>query len=339
LQAVSAEAAAEGLMAGIPVFRARKLCPAIIIIPPDPLLVANGTRVLTELAAEFTPIVEPGAGRVFLDLTGSTQLFGPARDTAVRLEAAIGARLGLKAMAGAGASKLVSRIAADALPEPGVYDVFRGAERSFLAPFPVAVIPGIGSEREGLLRDLRVQRVGAVAALSVAQLRLAVGPFAPLLHERACGIDRSPVQPPRRTTAISEEAFLAQEDNDDGVLLAELYRLVEGCGLQLRMLGRETDKLLLTVGYSDGVMEQRTKRLPAPLALDMELFAASEALFHATCRRRVRVGGARDAARARSGVHEPVDDHRRCERAIAPSPGYRTWGNPCGSTAGAGGLA
>ena len=308
LQCVSSEAAAEGLFPGLPVFRARRICSSIIVIPPDPLLIAKGTRLLSELSAEFSPLVEPSNGRVFLDLTGSRRLFGPARDVAGRLESRIVRRMGLNAMAGAAANKLVSRIAADAMPEPGVYDVFSGAERSFIAPFPIAVLPGIGNEREALLlRDLNLRRVEDLAALSVAQLRLAVGPFAPLLHERARGIDRSPVQPPRASTEIMEESFLRQEENDDEILLAELLRLVEGCGFRLRRIGRETSRLNLTVCYADGVMEQGNKKLTAPEALDIPLFIAAEELFRSTCRRRVRVKALKLSCASAAEQHGQLD--------------------------------
>ncbi len=316
LQCVSKEAADEGLFAGMPLFRARRICPSISVIPPDPLLLAKGTRALTEMSSDFTPIIEPAAGRVFLDLTGSNRLFGPPRDVAARLERSITSRLGLEAMAGTGGNKLVSRVAADVLPEPGVYDVFRGSERSFLAPFPVTVIPGVGAERETvLLRNLNLQRVQDVADLTVPQLRLAVGPFASLLHERACGIDRSPVQPPRQTDEIVEETFLDQEENDDSVLLAELYRLAEGCGVQLRRLGKETGKLTLTVSYADGVTEQGVKKLPSPQSIDILLFAAAEDLFHSTCRRRVRVRGLRLGCSHTAGQREQMDLFARTEAA------------------------
>ena len=294
LQCVSAEAASEGVHAGTPIFQARRSCPSLIVIAPDPHLMAKGSRSLMELSGEFTPIIEPGLGRVFLDLTSSRRLFGPARDVAARLEKRIAAGMGLEAMAGAGANKLVSRVAADFMPEPGVYDVFHGAERSFLAPFPVAVLPGVGGARQTLLlRDLNLQRVEQVARLSVPQLRLAVGPFAPLLYDRACGIDRSPVQPPRLSTEIVEEGLLDQEENDDGILICELLRLVEGCGLRLRRLGKGARKVSLSVMYADGVTEEGKKTLPVPTSLDLQLLYAVEELFFDTCKRRQRVRGIR----------------------------------------------
>ncbi len=294
LQCVSAEAASEGVLAGTPIYWARKSCPSLLVIAPDPHLMAKGSQALTELSAQFTPIVEPGAGRVFLDLTASRRLFGPARDVAARLERAIGSQLGLEAMAGAGGNKLVSRVAADVMREPGVYDVFHGSERNFLAPFPVSVLPGVGESRQTLLfRDLNLQRVEQVASLTIAQLRLAVGPFAPLLLDRACGIDRSPVQPPRMSTEIVEECLLDQEENDDAILLCELLRLVEGCGLRLRRLGKGARKVSLSVMYADGVAEQGKKLLSAPTSLDLLLLCAVEDLFFATCKRRQRVRGLR----------------------------------------------
>ena len=75
LQCVSAEAASEGVLAGTPIYWARKSCPSLLVIAPDPHLMAKGSQALTELSAQFTPIVEPGAGRVFLDLTASRRLF------------------------------------------------------------------------------------------------------------------------------------------------------------------------------------------------------------------------------------------------------------------------
>jgi DNA polymerase IV len=294
LQCVSAEAKAEGVHAGTPIYQARRSCPSLIVIPPDPHLMAKGNRSLTELSCEFTPLVEPGLGRVFLDLTASRRLFGPARDVAARLERQIASGLGLTAMAGAGINKLVSRVAADNLAQPGVFDVLHGAERDFLAPFPVHVLPGVGGARQALLlRDLNLQMVEQVARLSVPQLRLAVGPFAPLLHDRACGIDRSPVQPPRLSTEIAEECLLDQDENDDAILLSELLRLVESCGLRLRRLGKGTRRLALTVSYADGVSEQGKKSVATPLALDLELLAVAEELFFSTCKRRQRVRGLR----------------------------------------------
>ncbi len=197
------------------------------------------------MSAAYSPLIEPAAaGRLFLDLTGCGRLLGPGRDAAARLERELSARLRLAGSVGVAGNKLVSRIAAGCLERPGVCDVLRGAEENFIGPLPVAVLPGIGAARElTLASELNLRRVAELAQLSVAQLRLPFGPLAPLLHQRARGIDPSPVLPPRRAPGVAEESFLAREENDDDLLLAELCRLVESCGRRLRAQGQGAGEL------------------------------------------------------------------------------------------------
>lgn len=291
LQAVSPEARSEGVREGMAVYQARRHCPGLTCIPPDPDLVARGTRGVLEVAAAYSPLAEPDCrGRLFLDLTGCGRLLGPARDVAARLDREIAARLRLPGAVGVAANKLIARIAADYLEKPGVCDVLRGAERSFIGPLPVHILPGVGAARRAvLLNDLNLRRVEQVAALSVVQLRLAFGPFAPLLHRRACGYDTAPVEPPQRRPGVTAEALLDEEQNDDQVLLAELYRLVEACGFRLRRRQRQAGRLSLQVQYADGVAARREEALEPPGNHDLLLFAAAERLFRKTCVRRVRL--------------------------------------------------
>jgi DNA polymerase-4 len=283
LQCVSAEGRREGLFPGMPASHARRLCPSLKLLPPDPRRLASG----------YSPLIEPASqGTFFLDLTGCRRLLGPARDAAARLEREISSRLRLPGTVGVAGSKLVSAIASGYLDKPGVCDVLRGAERSFLGPLPVSSLPGIGKQRETtLLQDLNLRTIGELARLPVPRLRLVFGPFAPLLAQRARGVDPSPVRPPKRTEGISEEAFLEQEENDDAVLLAELCRLVEGCGLRLRRLGKSAGELSLRLTYADGLSEQRRQALQPPIDHDLPLCRAAEQLFLAACQRRVRIRG------------------------------------------------
>jgi len=291
LQAVSAEGKTEGIHEGMSVYRARRFCPKLTLLAPDPPLLARASRALQELSARYSPAWEPvAAGRLFLDPTGCDRLFGPGRDVATRLEKEIAVRLRLTGTVGVAANKLVSRIAADYLRQPGVCDVLRGSETGFIAPLPVSVLPGLGQHRTTVLfHDLNLRRVEEVAALTVAQLRLAVGPFAPLLHQRALGVDPSPVQPPRRLPEIREESFLSREENDEDLLRAELCRMVEGCGLRLRQLGRGAGKLVLTLTYVDGLTERRAMLFPSPENRDMALLRSAEELFRRAGQRRVRL--------------------------------------------------
>ncbi len=309
LQCVSSEARREGLFEGMPASHARRLCPSLKILPPDPQRLAKGTRSLLDVAGNYSPLTEPASqGTLFLDLTGCCRLLGPARDAAARMEREISARLRLKGTVGVAGNKLVSAIASGFLDKPGVCDVLRGSERSFLGPLPVSALPGIGRRREmTLLQDLNLRQIGELSLLPVSRLRLVFGPFAPLLSQRALGIDPSPVRPPKLAEGVGEETFLSREDNDDRVLLAELCRLVEGCGLRLRRLGKTAGQLALHITYADGISEQRTQTLSLPLDHDLLLYGVAEELFLKACQRRVRIRGMRLNCTRLSGSGRQLD--------------------------------
>ncbi len=295
IQAASAEAAAEGVICGMTVRRARSLCPALLTLPPDAQLLARADRALHKLVGHYSPLIElHPAGRLFIDLTGSRRLLGPGRDVAMRLEQELEKRLRLTATLGVAGNKLVSRIAAGCLERPGVCDVLRGAEQSFIAPLPVRVLPGIGAVRENLLlQELNLRRIGELAALTLVQLRLVFGPFAPLVQQRALGRDPAPVTPPRQSPEISSESFLSREENDTRVLSAELCRLVETCGIRLRQINRAAASLDLTVHYADGISCKQGRQLATPGNHDLLLYREADQLFRELCRRRIRIKGLR----------------------------------------------
>ncbi len=309
LHSISSEAVAEGIISGMSVRQARRRCPALVILPPDPQLLNRANQALQKLVADYSPLVEPHAnGRLFLDLTGSQRLFGPGRDVAMRLEKELEDRLRLSGTLGVAGNKLVSRIAAGCLERPGVCDVLRGAERNFIAPLPVATLPGIGSVREKiLLQELNLRRIQELAELTLQQLRLVFGPFAPLVRQRALGEDCSQVLPPKRSPEVTAEGFLPREENDDALLLAELCRLVESCGLRLRQLQRGAAELMLQIHYADGVQHKQSVQLPVSQNHDLLLYDAAAVLFSKLNSRRTRVKGLKLSCRQLGWPDQQVD--------------------------------
>ena len=75
--------------------------------------------------------------------------------------------------------------------------VLRGgrARASYLAPWPVRVLPGAGRKVGDRLDRLNVHAVGEVAAMPVPVLRGLFGARGRVLHDQAHGIDPRPVEP------------------------------------------------------------------------------------------------------------------------------------------------
>jgi len=293
---VSHEARSEGVFKGMPLGKAKKLCPGLTILPPDPRVMEEACQNLARSAARYTPLYESSRpGHIYLDLTGTQRLWGKTKDTACHLRKEIRKRLCLTGTVGVACNKMVSNIASRIIfskgsPE-GVLDVDHGREAGFMAPLKVGLMPGIGRvRRKVLLEELNIIRIRQLAALNMGNLKLVFGRQASLIHQRALGIDHTPVYPLTKTPVVGEEITLSRDENDDSRLLGLLYRLVEKCSYRMRKRALIPRKAGLSVRYSDQVEARRQIQLPRLNLRGLDFYNPLEKLFFEVCSRRVRVG-------------------------------------------------
>lgn len=275
----------------MPLSKAIKSCPDLTVLPPNPRLTEKASQVLTKLVAQYTPIWEPSRpGHIYLDVTGTERLWGKARDTACHLRHEIKERLYLSGTVGVAGNKMVSSIASRIMPSEGVLGVDHGQEAPFIAPLKVNMVPGIGHTRQRiLLEELNIIRIRELAALDMGSLRLIFGRQAYLIHQRAIGIDPTPVYPSPMKPMVAEDITLPQDENDDHKLLGALYGMVERCSYRLRQRGFLPSKAGLLIRYSDQVEARGQIRLPCVGSRDLDLYGPLEKLFFKACNRRVRV--------------------------------------------------
>ncbi len=289
---VSHEARSEGVFKGMPFGKAKKLCPGLTVLPPDPKVMEEACQNLARSAARYTPLYEPSRpGHIYLDLTGTQRLWGKVKDTACHLRKEIRERLCLTGTVGVASNKMVSNIASQTISPEGVLDVDHGWEAPFMAPLKVGLVPGIGRVRQKvLLEELNIIRIRQLAALDMGSLKLIFGRKAYLIHQRALGIDHTPVYPFTKTPVVGEDITLPRDENDDSRLLRLLYRLVEKCSYRMRKRALVPKKAGLSVRYSDQVEVRRQIQLPRLNFRSLDLCNPLEKLFFEVCSRRVRVG-------------------------------------------------
>jgi DNA polymerase-4 len=287
---VSQEAAREGVRAGMPLPVALRRCPGAAVLHPNEALYRRATGALLSLLGGYSPLVEPAAlGQTFLDLTGTSRLFGAAQDAAARIRGEIEARLQLRPTVGLATSKLVSRVASRVIRPDGLCDIFPGAEAPFLAPLPVGFLPAARGEARERLEDLNIARVGDLLRFTAPQMRVAFGGRGDALRCQALGIDDAPVRPPEAAPAVVEEETLAEDSNEEAALLRALFGLCERAGARLRRLRAQVRRLRVTLRHSDSVVARREERLAPPTAADLLLFAQAQRICERARGRRVRV--------------------------------------------------
>ena len=145
VQEVSHEAFSEGIEPGISVELARRICPGLRLVPPDSSRLWTAHRELQRTILSLAPAWESiRPGSLFLDLTGTTRLFGAPHRYSRPYRSGVIHRQGWNSVIGLAGSKLVSQLAATTLERPPqVFSIHPGSEPPFLAPLPPTVLPGL----------------------------------------------------------------------------------------------------------------------------------------------------------------------------------------------------
>ncbi len=289
LIAVSAEAFRAGVHAGDRAADALRIEPSLCVVPQNPPLYERAQAKLASLVDRFTPLVEPARlGAFYLDMAGMESLFGKAPDAAAKIHHRIREALGLETTLGVARNKLVSRIAAKVIRPQGLCDIFPGGEACFLAPLEVDYLPGVGVATQGrLLGELGVRKIRDLASAPVSVLIEVFGKSGARLKDQAEGIDEDPVRAPQRRLELAETKALAQESNDEALLLAELWRMVETLGARLRANSWVAGRAGLSGLYVDRRRAQREVVLDPPTNLDFRIFTALASVWRNFLDRRV----------------------------------------------------
>jgi len=269
----SYEARVYGLKAGMSLAVAQRLCPHAIFLGGNFYHYRNASARFLGILSEFTPDVEPlGLEEAFLDLTGFEPIYGPVRETALRIKGRIRGELELTASVGIAGSKVVAKVASDLSKPDGLVEVAPGEERIFLAPLPVAKLPCVGPKTERMLQRIGITTIGELGRLPISFLRHIFGVHGDVIHRYANGIDNRGLELPAPAKSISRESTFAEDTLDRTFLSATLHYLGERVGATLRSQGKQARCVTLKLRYADFESITRSRTLREGIDTDRAVF-------------------------------------------------------------------
>ena len=252
-----------GIHSAMSCAEALRRCPQTVFVRPRHSLYREYSEHVWETVRGVVPAVEKtGLDEGYLDIGEVAETFLEARKVAEAVQTAVRAATSLTCALGVSTSKVVAKIASDHRKPGGLTVVPAGQEASFLAPFDVRRLPGVGPKAEERLVAAGVGTIGSLAALGDVELRsLLPGSVGRVLHDRARGIDPRGLEGQTQRISISVENTFERDLTDRAQLHAELRRMADRLSQHLRETGRVGRTVSTKLRYTDFSIRTRSTSL------------------------------------------------------------------------------
>ena len=179
------------------IWQARSKCPNLILLPAHHEKYREYSRLINEIYHEYTDLVEPfGIDESYLDVTGSLHLFGfTPKELADHLRERIRSEYGLTISVGVSFNKIFAKLGSDYKKPDATTVISRDNFRQLVWPLPVTDLLYVGHAAARVFEMYGIRTIGDLAAFPRDTLYTLLGKMGPQLHDYACGLDRSPVDP------------------------------------------------------------------------------------------------------------------------------------------------
>jgi DNA polymerase-4 len=250
--AASYEARRFGVRSAIPMARAVRLCPHLIIVRPDFRKYQQASRTVFAMFRSVTPLVEPlSLDEAYLDVTENAWGEPLGRNVAMRLKQEIKEATGLTASAGVAPNKFLAKIASGWKKPDGLTVIAPERVESFLQTLPVDALWGVGPVTAGRLRERGIEKLVDVRTADAALLREAVGSSADWLRLLADGVDDRAVEPDSDPKSSGSENTFASDLTDLLEIRRNVDEMARGAAAWLARQSLMCRTVTIKVRYSD----------------------------------------------------------------------------------------
>ena len=153
-----------GIVTGEPLVDARRKCPNLITVPPRfPIYVEYSNKLMTLLQDYSPDICQFSIDESFVDMTGTTQLFGPPIEAATKIKDRIYEELGFTVNIGISSNRLLAKMASDFKKPNMVHTLFPEEVPTKMWPLPVSELFFVGRATTKKLHSLGIFTIGDLA--------------------------------------------------------------------------------------------------------------------------------------------------------------------------------
>lgn len=272
-----------GVTTAEPLWEARRKCPELVIVPPNFPLYHEFSRRVKQIFSYYTDQIESfGIDEAWLDVTGSTGLFGSGTQIAQEIRTRVKRELGITVSVGVSWNKVFAKLGSDLKKPDAVTEILPDNYRTAVWPLPVGALLFVGHATEKKLAELGIHTIGQLAQVPCDFLRAKLGKSGELLWAYANGLDCSPVSyhdehAPVKSISNSTTTFRDITSPEDARLVFTV--LAESVAARLREQGLYCRTISVSTRSTALKQAEHQCTLSRPTDATRTIFQTSVSLF------------------------------------------------------------
>lgn len=245
----SYEARAYGVKTAMSVHEALRLCPHLIVLPPNHLLYHTMSHELMEYLSTLIPVVEQySIDELFGDLSGWIE--EDETEHFIRwLQEEIMHRFKLPVSIGASGTKWIAKLATGMAKPYGTRVVYKDQIESFVSSVPIGEFPGVGRAFSKKMERYGIKTIAH--AWESPHLFTSWGTQGKELYRRLRGEDNDPVSPSRSRKGIGMSRSMDHPVEDRDELFRRIHIMVRHWSHTIMSLGVNPTTYYFKLGYEN----------------------------------------------------------------------------------------
>ncbi len=188
---------------GEPIWQAIQKCPELVTAEAHYDRYIRFSKMCREIYSDYTDNIEPfGLDEAWLDVTGSTLIYGSGKEIAEEIRHRIKAELGITVSIGVSFNKIFSKLGSDYKKPDAVTVITKENYKDLVWKLKASDLLYVGKATENKLKRLGVFTIGDLANFPIELLRKNFGKWADILYSFSNGLDFSPVMKADEVSAV-----------------------------------------------------------------------------------------------------------------------------------------
>jgi len=257
-----------GIATGDTVMTAKAKCPYLKIASPNYEAYEEYSHRVQKIYNQITDLVESfGIDECWLDVTGSSYLFGSGEEIAERIRREVKNTTGLTVSVGVSFCKVFSKLGSDMKKPDAVTTISRSGFREKIWDLPASSMLGVGPATAAKLAERSVHTIGQLARTPPELLCSYFGKNGKMLWAYANGLDASPVVSgggdlPMKSVGHGTTPPADLKNNEEAETL--IVGLALDIGRKLRLAGMSACSIAVAVRDNMLIVREFSAPLPRP---------------------------------------------------------------------------